>query len=155
MRSADQWFNVYTATHEHPVNRLIHRVCAPLAAISIIGLLWSLPVPEAFTRISPALNWGSAFVMAAIVYYFIISITLGLGMIPVMLGLMTGIHWLDQQWAPLWASSLGLLLACLPTMLAGHALEGQKARLVNDLQLVMLAPIFLLAQLYRRLGISY
>jgi uncharacterized membrane protein YGL010W len=155
MRTADQWFNVYTATHEHPVNKLIHRFCAPLAAISIIGLLWSLPSPEAFTRISPALNWGSAFVMAAIVYYFIISITLGFGMILVMLGLMAGIHWLGHQWPPLWASSLGLLLSCLLAMLAGHALEGQKVRLLYDLQLVMLAPIFLLAVVYRRLGISY
>lgn len=155
MRSADQWFDVYTATHEHPVNRLIHLVCAPLAAVSIVGLLWSLPVPGAFPGISPALNWGSTFVMAAIVYYFIISFTLGLGMIPVMLGLMIGIHWLDHQGPPLWAYSLALLLACLSAMLAGHAMEGQKARLVNDLQLVMLAPLFLLAGLYRRLGISY
>ncbi len=155
MRTADQWFNVYTATHEHPVNRLIHRYCAPLAAVSIIGLLWSIPIPEAFARISPALNWGSAFVMAAIVYYFIISITLGFGMILVMLGLMLGIHWMDNQWLPLWAASLGLLLTCLLAMLGGHALEGQKARMVDDLQLVMLAPIFLLAGLYRRLGISY
>lgn len=155
MRSADQWFDVYTATHEHPVNRLVHRVCAPLAALSIIGLLWSLPVPGAFTGISPALNWGSAFVMAAIVYYFIISITLGLGMIPVMLGVMVAIHWLDNQGPALWQPSLGLLLGCLLSMLAGHALEGQKFRLLNDLQLVMLAPIFLLAGVYRRLGISY
>lgn len=155
MRTADQWFTIYKATHEHPVNRLVHRICAPLAATSIIGLLWALPVPEAFAGISPALNWGSIFVMSAIVYYFIISITLGLGMILVMLAVMLGVNWLDNQLIPLWATSLGLLLATLAAMFSGHALEGQKARFLGDIQLVMLAPIFLLAGLYRRLGISY
>jgi len=92
-----QCFNIQTTTHEHPVNRLIHRFCAPLATVSIIGLLWSLTVPEGFTRISPALNWGSAFSMPSIVHYFITSITLNLGLTPVILALMVGIRWLAHQ----------------------------------------------------------
>ena len=155
MRTADQWFDLYTGTHKQPFNRVIHRFCAPIATIGIIGLLWSLPTPVAFGNISPALNWGSTFVMAAIVYYFLLSITLGLGMVALLLGMVMGIHWLDGLWVPLWLSSLGLLTASFAGMFAGHAVEGKPAQLLADVQLIMIAPAFLLASIYRRLGISY
>jgi uncharacterized membrane protein YGL010W len=155
MRTADQWFDIYQETHRHPVNRAIHRLCAPIAALALIGLLWSLPVPDAFTRISPALNWGSTFIMAAIVYYFILSIMLGLGMVAIVLGIVAVIQWLDGQWIPLWLSTLGLLAGAFIAMFAGHNLEGRRWQIISDLQLIMIAPVFLLAALYRRLGIAY
>lgn len=93
--------------------------------------------------------------MAAIVYYFLMSITLGVGMVVLLLGIVTGIHWLDGLWVPLWLSSLGLLAVSFAGMYAGHAVEGKPAQLLADVQLIMIAPAFLLAGLYRRLGISY
>ena len=52
----------------------------PLVVIGTVGLLWSLPVPDRFYAISPLVNWGSLFLMAATVYYFIISVPLAIGM---------------------------------------------------------------------------
>jgi uncharacterized membrane protein YGL010W len=152
MRTADQWFEIYTASHRHPLNRSIHCACSPLATLGLIGLLWSAPAPEAFAQISPALNWGSAFIMAAIVYYFI---TLGLGMIAVMLAMVAAIQWIEGHDIALWISSLILLVAAFGGMLAGHQLEGRKSQLLVDLQLIMIAPASGLAALYRRVGISY
>jgi hypothetical protein len=69
----------------------------PILVLGTVGILWSLPVPEEFARISPVLNWGSVFLMAAVVYYFIISIPLAIGMLPFVAGItamMIGPAWL-------------------------------------------------------------
>jgi len=93
--------------------------------------------------------------MASIVYYFIMSFTLGLGMLIVVAITVVGIGWLDGLPIPLWLSSAILLASAFFAMLGGHMVEGEKAQLLADLQLVMIAPASLLARLYRRLGISY
>lgn len=155
MHSADQWFERYAVTHKTRINLWVHRIGAPVAATALVGLLWSLPVPAEFSRISPAMNWGSAWIMAAIVYYFILSITLGLGMVPVAAAMVACIHWLDGLGPPLWATSAVLLAAALVAMTAAHLLEGRPGRILLDLQLVMIAPALVLSRLYKRMGIPY
>ena len=80
LRTVQDWLNEYGESHENPVNKAIHWICVPVIALTLIGLLWSLPVPEAFASISPAMNWGSLFMMASVVYYFILSPSLAIGM---------------------------------------------------------------------------
>ena len=57
-----------------------------MVVLGTVGLLWTLPIPDEFFEISPLLNWGTAFLMAAAVYYFIISVSLAIGMLPFILG---------------------------------------------------------------------
>ena len=77
----DDWLDEYGESHRDPVNKAIHWVCVPLIALTVIGLLWALPVPRALASISPVMNWGMLFMMASVVYYFILSPSLGLGMV--------------------------------------------------------------------------
>ena len=58
----------------------------PMVVLGTVGLLWLLPTPDEFFNISPLLNWGSAFLMVTAVYYFIISVSLAIGMLPFILG---------------------------------------------------------------------
>lgn len=155
MQSADQWFEAYAVTHKNRINLWVHRIAAPVAATALVGLLWSLPVPAEFTRMSPVMNWGSAWLMAAIVYYFILSITLGLGMLPVVAAMVACIHWLGGLGPPLWASCALLLASSVAVMTAGHLVEGRPWRILVDLQLIMIAPALTLSRLYRKLHIPY
>ena len=82
MKTTDQWLAEYARSHRDDTNRLLHWICIPMIVMSIVGLLWSLPVPETFREASPALNWGTVFLMAAVVYYFILSISLAVGTLP-------------------------------------------------------------------------
>jgi hypothetical protein len=83
----DRWLSDYGASHSDIRNPGIYWLSVPILVLGTVGILWSLPVPEEFARISPVLNWGSVFLMAAVVYYFIISIPLAIGMLPFVAGI--------------------------------------------------------------------
>jgi uncharacterized membrane protein YGL010W len=155
MSHAEDWLAAYDVGHNKLSNRVIHWVCSPVTVSSIVGLLWSLPTPEIFERSSDVLNWGSLFVMAAIVYYFIMSISLAIGVLPFLFALIVGILWIDRLDTPLWLISLACLGLASVGQFIGHMLEGGKGSLMRDLHYAAIAPLWTLAALYRRLGIPY
>jgi uncharacterized membrane protein YGL010W len=154
-RGIDGWLAEYGESHRHPTNKTSHWICVPVIVFSLIGLLWSLPVPEAFVRISPAMNWAVLFAMAAVVYYFILSVPLGLGMVAVLAGMLSLSWWLDGRAVPLWVISVAIFVAAWIGQFVGHHIEGRKPSFFKDLQFLMIGPVWLLAFVYRRLGIRY
>ena len=155
MRPVDEWFDEYAQSHQHQSNKLLHWICVPLIVLSVIGLLWSLPVPAEFTEISPILNWATAFIMASIVYYFIMSYSLAFGMVFVMAGYIAVTSWLDSLSVPLWLISVTIFVLAWVGQFIGHAIEGKRPSFFKDMQFLMIGPIWLLAHLYRRAGIPY
>lgn len=150
-----QWLELYALGHTHPTNRALHWVCAPLLTVSFVGLLSSLPVPIALAQLSPVVDWGTLFVMAAVVYYFIMSITLALGTLPFIVVLVAALMGLERSGAPLLLlSAIGVLIASIGLHL-GHRIEGGRATLMRDLHYIVIAPLWALAALYRKLGIPY
>lgn len=155
MRTTDEWLDEYARNHRDDTNKLIHWVCVPIIVVSLVGLLWSIPVPDTFREATPALNWGTVFLMAAVVYYFIMSISLAVGALPFVLGVVAAVAWLDRLSMPLWAISLGLFGAGWAAQLIGHWLEGSRPAFFRDLQFLMIGPLWLIAGIYRRLKIPY
>jgi hypothetical protein len=120
-----------------------------------VGLLWSLPVPAAFEQISPALNWGSTFLMAATVYYFIISMPLAIGMLPFVFGIAAVQIWLQESpWPLARVAALIFAISLIGIYLGRLACGGIKA-VFRDIQAMMIAPVWLLSVLYRRFGIPF
>ncbi len=155
MSTADRWLSAYDQGHTMFCNKVLHWACSPFFVASIIGLLWSLPIPQVFENSSTVLNWGTLFLMAAVVYYFIMSISLALGLLPFVFGTVLGIAWLDRLDTPLWFISIcGLALASTGQFI-GHWIEGGRASLLRDIHYIAIAPLWSLAALYRRLGIPY
>ncbi len=155
MRSTQDWLDEYSESHQNPVNKTVHWVCVPLIALTVIGMLWSLPVPQSFSDVSPMLNWGMFFMMASVVYYFILSPSLALGML-VVIAAFTGILvWLDGFATPLWVISLAIFVLAWIGQFIGHAVEGARPSFFKDLQFLMIGPMWLLSFVYRRLGIPY
>ncbi len=155
MRTADQWLNEYGESHQNPTNKLIHWICVPAIVISLIGLLWSIPVPAEFVKISPAMNWGTVFLLASVVYYFVISISLAIGMAPVLLGIVYVVFWLDNLAMPLWQISIVIFVVAWIFQFVGHKVEGKAPSFFKDVQFLMIGPMWLLSFVYRKLGIPY
>jgi uncharacterized membrane protein YGL010W len=155
LKTPDQWFAEYGESHQHPANKAIHWVCVPLIVLSLVGLLWSVPVPSAFADISPALNWGTLFILAATVYYFILSISLALGMLPFVLLVVAAVSWLDRLDWPLWSLSGAIFVVAWAGQFVGHAIEGRRPSFFRDMQFLMIGPVWLLGFVYRRLGLKY
>lgn len=153
--SVQHWLDEYAQDHQNPTNQVIHKVCVPIIVISLIGLLWAIPVPLEFTAISPALNWGTTFLLTAMVYYLILSPSLALGMAPLVLMVVVIVNALDGLAWPLWLSSGVLFVLAWLGQFYGHSLEGRRPAFFRDLQFLMIGPLWILADLYRRLGLSY
>lgn len=155
MAGIEKWLDDYGQSHQNPVNKAFHWICVPAIVFSLIGLMWSLPVPRVFTEISSILNWGTLFLMASIVYYFILSATLALGMVAVSAGIIYALFRLDALSTPLWQISIGIFVIAWIGQFIGHMVEGKRPSFFEDLQFLMIGPIWLLSFIYRRLGIPY
>ena len=66
MRSAEQWLAEYGSSHRNPTTERLHWICVPVIVMTVLGLLWALPVPAALAQVSPWLNWGTLAALAAL-----------------------------------------------------------------------------------------
>ncbi len=149
----DRWLSDYGDSHADITYPGIYWLSVPILVLGTVGMLWSLPIPEEFVKISPVLNWGSAFLMVAVVYYFIISISLAIGMLPFVVGVTALQLWLVRSSFSLIGVSSGLFVASIVGLYLGHYRRGGLKAVFDDLQLMMIAPAWLLSNLYKRLGI--
>jgi uncharacterized membrane protein YGL010W len=156
MRTADQWLNDYGDSHRNPANKLLHWVCVPVIVWCVIGLLWLLPFPNVVRATLPAANWGSIAVIAALVYYSMLSVRLALGALPLLLAFLWSIDRFERSaLLPLWSVCAGLFVLAWIGQFVGHAIEGKRPSFFKDMQFLMIGPLWLLADAYRKLGIRY
>ena len=94
MRTLTQWLGEYGASHTHPTNELLHWLCVPPIVLSVMGLLWSVPVPQAFASVSPWLNWATLTALAALAYYLMLSPKLAVGIALAFAAMFAIVDWL-------------------------------------------------------------
>jgi hypothetical protein len=155
MTDTDIWLTEFGERQRDVSNSTIYWISLLLVLFGITGILWSLPVPVEFQEISPLLNWGSALLMASVVYYFIISLPLGFGMLPFVLGVGAIQTWLSGQDIRLEYVSSVMVGCGIAGLSLGHYASGGLRAVLRDVQLIMIAPLWLLSDIYRRLGIPY
>lgn len=151
MTDIDNWLIRYEQSHDKLRNPVVYWAAVPMVVVGVSGILWSLPVPAEFLKISQLLNWGSAFLMVTAIYYFIISLSLAIGLLPFLLGLASIQVWLATSEFPADAVSAGLLLTGIAGFTLGRG--GSLRAVIQDLQLMMIGPAWLLSVIYRRFGI--
>ena len=144
MQTIDEWLDEYGESHLNPVNKAIHRLAVPVIALDVLGLVHALPVPGV----------AIAVTMLALVYYVRLSPPLALGM-----GVLAtiGLLLLDAAKSALGVAFVPVLIAVFIAAWAaqfyGHSVEGRKPSFVKDLQFLLIGPLWLLADAYRRLGV--
>jgi len=155
MAETDKWLSDYGESHQEIKLGPVYWVAVLTLVIGTVGMFWSLPIPAEFARISPVLNWGSALLMATVVYYFIISMPLAIGMLPFIFGIAAIQIWLvESPWNIMQVSS-GLFALSLVGLYLGHRGGGGIQAVLRDIQLMMIAPVWLLSNLYRKMGIPF
>jgi len=155
MTDLDNWLDRYEKGHRDLRNPVVYWAAVPMVVLGTVGLFWCLPVPDEFHEISPLLNWGSAFLMATAIYYFIISLSLAIGMLPFLLGLAALQLWLAQSSYPHLGVSVGLLVAGTVGLWLGHRGPGSLRAVLQDYQLMMIGPAWLLSVMYKRFRIPF
>ena len=155
MRTVTDWLGEYSASHANPTNKLLHWICVPPIVLSVMGLLWSLPVPEVFASLAPWLNWATLASAATITYYFALSPSLALGALFVFFILLLITQQLASLPWPLWLTSLVIFVAAWIGQFIGHALEGKRPSFFKDVQFLLIGPLWLLAAAYRKFSVPY
>ena len=156
MPETDRWLEDFGKSQEDIPHAPVYWLAVPITILGTVGFLWSLPVPNEFREISPVLNWGSAFLLSAVVYYFIISLPLAFGILPFVVAVAGFELWLQFSTFSALHASLGLIAGGLLGLAMGRAGSGRGiAAVLNDVQHIMIAPVWLLSVLYRKLGIPH
>ena len=148
------WFNAYAESHQHPVNVAVHWVAVPLIFFSIIGLVMCIPAPP--LRYLDRYPWALLALAAVWFFYAQRSLSLSIGMALFSMACVWMAHLLNVHgpW-PLWAVCTTVFALAWVAQFIGHGVEGRKPSFLKDLQFLLIGPAWLLAKLYRRLGIAY
>ena len=156
MRSIESLLDEYGESHQNPVNKLIHWIAVPTIVWTIIALLWSIPFPFETGLDAVPVNWATIGLLLAQIYWFRLSISLGLGLL-LFNTLMIQITVLISQFSswPLWKLALVVFVGAWVLQFIGHAIEGRRPSFFKDLQFLLIGPAWLMAFAYRALGLRY
>lgn len=154
MQSVDYYLAEYAKDHQKPVNKALHRVCVPAIMVSLLGLLWSLPVPAFAASIGSYVNWATAFIALVLVYYVALSPRLAVGMLVVVVTAIVVIELLNSLPWPLWQTCAAIFAVAWIGQFIGHGIEGQRPAFFRDIQYLLIGPLWIVADIYRRLGVA-
>ena len=150
MKTVQGWLDEYGKSHQNPINKKIHWFCVPLIMLSLIGLLHELPV------VTSKIHWSYVFICGACLYYLRLSIVMFIGMSIIGGLLLIGIFMLEDFSAyPLWKTSLIIFVISWIGQFIGHKIEGKKPSFFQDIQFLLIGPLWLLSFIYNKLGIKY
>lgn len=155
MKTPDQWFDQYGVCHQHPTNKFIHWFAVPLIFVSIIGLLWEIPLPS-FLPKHALLNCATIILVGVLFFYFRLSISLGIGMtLFSTLAVMLVAYYDQLNFSATWLASLILFVALWILQFIGHNIEGRKPAFFDDIKFLLIGPLWLMGFIYRKLHIKY
>lgn len=156
MSRLDALLDEYGESHRNPVNKAVHWVCVPIIVWTVVALLWSLPFPGDL-RLGPVpLNWATFTLVLAQLYYFRLSLRLGLGLLAYNVIMILLALWVEDAspW-PLWQVALCLFVLAWIGQFLGHRVEGKKPSFFKDLQFLLIGPAWLMSFVYRAAGLRY
>jgi uncharacterized membrane protein YGL010W len=151
MKSLREQMESYGAYHKDPRNKLTHFVGVPLVTFALFLFL-------GWFRFVHAPDWpitvASIFYLVVSIYYLRLDAMVALLQLPFTLTLL----WIADWAARLpFGQSLSVFLATFVLgwiiQLAGHALEGRRPALADNILQVFNAPLFLTVEVLARLGL--
>jgi uncharacterized membrane protein YGL010W len=150
VKTLEDQMAIYAAYHQDARNKATHFVGVPLIMLALLVPL-SWPNIDFFGfRITAAMLLAAA----VLAYYFVLDVALAVAMLAVLCALI----WLAELIAAggvlrAWAWFGALFVGGWILQLVGHAFEGRKPALVDNLFQIFIAPIFLCAEIFFALGL--
>lgn len=153
MTTVNEFLAEYAADHQNPVNKRLHKICVPAIVVSLLGLLWSIPVPGLGSDRPFFLNWAIIAALFALLWYLWLSPRFALGMAVGTIAALAIVSALDGLETPLWLISAGIFIVAWIGQFVGHGFEGKRPSFLRDLRFLLIGPLWVLSSLYRLLGI--
>ena len=142
VRLVDHLLAHYGESHQNPTNELIHYIAIPLIVFSLIGLLhWVHPYLALFAVA------GSVVYYARLSTVFMVVMTLLAALCLYVVGQMPS--------TTLLVTSILVFVVSWIFQFIGHKIEGKKPSFFEDLQYLLVGPLFVLSHLFLKLRIKW
>jgi uncharacterized membrane protein YGL010W len=142
MKTLQQWLDAYGESHQNATNRKIHKVAVPGIFLSIVGLIWSIPPLELFGN---SINWIWLVLIPVMAFYLRLSLNIFLFMLSFSL-VCIGLVFVLQEQINILSWSIGLFVVLWIFQFVGHKIEGKKPSFFNDVQFLLIGPIWVFKQ---------
>ena len=148
MKTLDQQMAIYAAYHRNRWNKLTHFIGVP-------AIIFSILIPMSWVSFGDGLTLAHVFVGAVLAYYFLLDVPLAVATTVATgallyaaklaggTGVASGWIWFGVFFVGGWIFQL-----------VGHAFEGRKPALADNLFQIFVAPIFLVAEVFFALGLK-
>lgn len=140
MKTLTYWFSAYAESHQNPTNKLIHNICVPIIFFVIVALVWkvSFIISVLATAGLAAFYYtlDDRLAIAAVIMVLlcvIIQSILGFGFFSLIV--LFVVAWAGQFY--------------------GHKIEGKKPSFYEDLQFLLIGPLWVGRTWLNKLGINY
>lgn len=153
-RTIDRLLAEYGESHRDAVNKAIHWLCVPVIFWCVLALLSELPFPAALTGVV-RYGWAQVAAVLATLYYLTLSLPLTIGMALFTSACLGLVGWARSGPLPVWELALAAFVVAWIGQFVGHAIEGRKPSFFKDLQFLLIGPAWLMAHVFRRLGVRY
>lgn len=149
MKTLEDQMSFYAAYHQDARNKATHFVGVPMIIVSLF-------IPLALLRVDLgglALTGAVAFAAVILAYYLFLDVPLALATSAFTALFLWAAHWIAAQGPALaWGAFAVLFVGGWIIQLVGHAFEGRKPALADNLFQIFIAPIFLCAEIFFALG---
>ncbi|QSX41608.1 Mpo1 family 2-hydroxy fatty acid dioxygenase [Shewanella cyperi] len=150
MKSAVEQLASYKSVHLNPTNLKTHCVGIPL-------IIWAAAVWMSLPRLSlPLAGEAPLSTLAALLilgYYLLLHWRLALGMVLFGTPLVLSAQWMAAQPHAPWIAAAAFGIGWV-FQLIGHRFEKAKPAFLEDLNQLLIGPLFLMAELYFALGLE-
>tara|TARA_R110000868_G_scaffold80095_8_gene227854 strand:- start:6539 stop:6985 length:447 start_codon:yes stop_codon:yes gene_type:complete len=146
VKDLNQWLEEYSVSHRHPTNKLIHNICVPLIMFSVLGLFWAIPRPD-FLVDSIYFNWATIFSSLCMIFYISLGVKTALLMLFVLIPMLILLAMLETLGVPVLITSVIIFVVSWIGQFVGHKIEGKKPSFFQDLQFLLIGPLWVFRKL--------
>lgn len=149
MKTLEEQLSMYLRYHRNPKNRLTHSFGVPLIVFSLFVLLGLVRIQIGETSLTAA----SVLAIGVLAYYFRLDAVLAVAMTLAAAVLLLVANRVCALGTVTAVSVFGVaFVGGWILQLVGHAFEGRRPALLDNLFQVVVAPIFLMAEMFFALG---
>ena len=156
MKEIDVWLEKYAESHQNPTNKLIHWFCVPIITFTLLGLLSLIDFNINTNNNIYNINFATILVIAAIIFYIRLSVTLTIGMFffsGICIYFISELSLSYSHQELFLYYFMGFLIAWIGQFI-GHKIEGKKPSFFDDIKFLLIGPAWLLSFIYKKLHIN-
>jgi len=148
MKSVEEQLSTYKSVHLNKTNLKTHFVGVPLIvwAIMVWMSLAALPLTDSFN-----VTLAMVAFFLTLVYYFLLNFSLGIGQLVFLAPTLYSAHLVSQMPNAGWIAAAAFIIGWL-FQFVGHYYEKAKPAFVDDLNQLLIGPLFLMSELFIGLG---